>query len=196
MALWRSEESGVINWIRLQQAPTTSLCGRIRQCHQPPCSLLAHFTLASGYGFSTPIPRLRLCVNLSEVTRAEILLWPWSAAGGSVRTVLFENRTDKPAVWSGGVSTGQSDNYTGPLLNLIQRNLPQSNVTWPNKSNLVTVTVFGNLYEEINTVAVPGGASVLLSVSWVRESDWQGGHRGNTLKTHDVIIMRCTVTSL
>ena len=33
----------------------------------------------------------------------------------------------------------------GPL---IKRNLPQSNVTGPNKSYVVTVTVFGNLYEE------------------------------------------------
>ena len=29
-------------------------------------------------------------------------------------------------------------NNTGPSLNLIQRNVPQSNVTWPNKSNVVT----------------------------------------------------------
>ena len=56
--------------------------------------------------------------------------------------------TDKPAVCIKGVSIRQSDNCTGPSLNLIKRNVPQSNVTEPNNSNVVTVTVFGNLGEE------------------------------------------------
>ena len=47
-----------------------------------------------------------------------------------------------------GVTVGQSDNCTGPSLTYIKINVPQSNITWPNKSNIVTVTVFGNLYEE------------------------------------------------
>ena len=37
-------------------------------------------------------------------------------------------------------------------------------MTGPNKSNVVTVTVFGNLYEEKNTSDIRGEASVLLSV--------------------------------
>ena len=45
----------------------------------------------------------------------------------------------------------QSDDCTGPSLNLINRTVPQSNVTEPNKSNVVTVTVFGNLCVEKDT---------------------------------------------
>ena len=33
----------------------------------------------------------------------------------------------------------------GPSLKLIKRNYPQSNVTWPNKRDVATVTVFGNI---------------------------------------------------
>ena len=58
-----------------------------------------------------------------------------------------------------GVSIGLSVNYTGLLLNLIKRNVPQSSVTEPNKGNVVTVTVFGK--EETNTIAVRGEATVL-----------------------------------
>ena len=47
-----------------------------------------------------------------------------------------------------GVLIVQSDNYTGPSLNLIKRNFPQSNATRLNKNNLEIVTVFGSLYEE------------------------------------------------
>ena len=54
--------------------------------------------------------------------------------------------------YGGGVV--QSDDRTGPSLNLINRNVPQSNVTEPNKSNVVTVTVFGNLYEEKDTTDI------------------------------------------
>ena len=54
---------------------------------------------------------------------------------------------DKPAACIEGVSIGPSDNYAGPSLNLIQRNVPQSNITWSD-SKVVTVTVFSNLYEE------------------------------------------------
>ena len=55
---------------------------------------------------------------------------------------------DKPAARSRGLLIWQSDTCTSPSINLIKRNFPQSNVTWPNKSNIVTVTFFGNLYEE------------------------------------------------
>ena len=55
--------------------------------------------------------------------------------------------TGKPAVQSAGMLIVQSDNDTGPSLNLIKRNFPQSSITWPNNSNVVTVTVFGSLYE-------------------------------------------------
>ena len=50
---------------------------------------------------------------------------------------------DKPASRIEGVSIGWSVNCTGPSLNLIQRNVPQSNVTCPNKINVVIV--FGNI---------------------------------------------------
>ena len=70
-------------------------------------------------------------------------------------------------VWGGklaarieGVFIEQSNNYTGPSLNKIKRNVPQSNTTGPNNRNVVTVTVFGNLYKEKNTAAV----AVLLPV--------------------------------
>ena len=58
----------------------------------------------------------------------------------------------------------QTLNYTGSSLNLIQRNVPQSNVTGPNKSNVVTVTFLINLYEEKNSADIRGEGSVLLPV--------------------------------
>ena len=58
------------------------------------------------------------------------------------RGVIICSGTDTP------LEVVQSDNCTGPSLNLIKRNFPQSNVTWPNKGNVVTVTVFDNLYEK------------------------------------------------
>ena len=72
---------------------------------------------------------------------------------------------DKPAARIEGVSIGQSDNYTLTHYsrNLIKRNVPQSNVTWSNKSNVVTVIVFGNLYEAKKSPwrsAFPTGTSV------------------------------------
>ena len=36
---------------------------------------VAPFTLAFGWSFNTPIPCLRLSVNLSEAARGEISLW-------------------------------------------------------------------------------------------------------------------------
>ena len=52
---------------------------------------------------------------------------------------------DKPAarralVWIWWCS--QSDNYTGPSLNKIKRNVPQSKVTGPNNSNMLTCSVW------------------------------------------------------
>ena len=43
-----------------------------------------------------------------------------------------------------GVSIWWSVNCTDPSLNLVQRNVSQSNVTEPNEGNVVTVTVFDN----------------------------------------------------
>ena len=57
---------------------------------------------------------------------------------------------DEPAAHMEGVS----DDCTGPLIILINRNVPQSNVTEANKSNVVTVTVFGDLYEEKDTTDI------------------------------------------
>ena len=65
---------------------------------------------------------------------------------------------------SGGVLIGQFDNYTGPFNSLNKENVPQSNVTRPDKSNVVTVTVFGNLYEEQNTADIPGEVSVQVAL--------------------------------
>ena len=61
-----------------------------------------------------------------------------SAAGASIRSTK-PVWTDEPDSGIEGASIGESDNCTGPLFNLIERNFPQSNVTWPNKSNVVTV---------------------------------------------------------
>ena len=55
--------------------------------------LVAPFRLTFGRGFSTPIPRLRLSVNLSEAARGEISLRPCYASGGSLRAILLENWT-------------------------------------------------------------------------------------------------------
>ena len=63
---------------------------------------------------------------------------------------------DKLASRIEGVLVGRSVNYTGPSLNLIQRNVVVVNV--------VTVTVFGNLNEAQNTTDIREEASVLLSV--------------------------------
>ena len=49
--------------------------------------------------------------------------------------------TYKPALRIWGRVDRTVVNYAGPSLNLIQRNIPQSNVTWPNKSNVATVTI-------------------------------------------------------
>ena len=68
---------------------------------------------------------------------------------------------EEPAARIEGVSIVQSDNYTGPSLNLSKRNVPQSSIEEPNKSNAVTVTVFGNSCEAKHTAAVHGEASVL-----------------------------------
>ena len=84
--------------------------------------------------------------------------------GGSVRGAVLVNRTSvnrqTNCAYPGCVGL-MCDNYTGPSRNKIKRNVPQRNVTWPNKSNVMTVTVFGNLYEEKDTTDIRGEASVL-----------------------------------
>ena len=125
------------------------------QC-SPQCSTLTPFTMPFACWDPAPILRILLCVKVSDTARGEILHRLWSASGGSIRADYWWN--------GGGVSAWQSDNCTGPSLNSIKRNVPQSNITWPIKSNIVTATVFGNLYEEKNRTDRCGEVSVLLSV--------------------------------
>ena len=65
---------------------------------------------------------------------------------------------DKPLAQSRGVSAWQCSQWT---VNKIQRNVPQSNVICPNQTS-VTVTVFGNLYEQTNTTVIRGDTSPVL----------------------------------
>ena len=96
--------------------------------------------------------KCKLTVLLFFISYSNSTLWD----GG--RPVLQSQTVSSPihsAVWMPGsctnspplegVSIVQSDNCTGPSLNLIQRHVPQSSVTGPNDSNVVTGTVFGNL---------------------------------------------------
>lgn len=46
----------------------------------------------------------------------------------------------------------------------IKRNVPQSNFTEPNNSNVITGRVFGNLYEDRNAAVIRGEVSDMLSV--------------------------------
>ena len=59
-----------------------------------------------------------------------------------------------------------SDNLTVPPLKKIQGNVPQSNVTGPNNSNVVSVHVSGNLYEE-KKVAVKCGELSGVWIFWI-----------------------------
>ena len=98
---------------------------------------VASFTLLFGCRDPALIPRCHLCVNLLEAARGEILLRRWSASGGSIRGKLLCTEPvamDEPAVCIQGVSIWrvESGNNTGPSLNLIKRNVPQSNLTEPN----------------------------------------------------------------
>ena len=169
---------------------------------------VAPFTLVFGCSFSMPIPRLRLSVNLSEAARGEIslLILPWYYRDGSAPYYWWTKTasTDKPVAWSGRCVDPTSVNYTGPSLNLIQRNVPQSNVTWSNNSNVVTVTVtvwqlvWGKKYSRymwrsVRPPACPTDSSLhfcpenrLCPCKWVRLT-------GGTLGKHtDVIIMMRT----
>ena len=105
---------------------------------------VAPYTLLFACGDSAPILCLLVCVKVSDAARGEISLRCWSASGGSIRAVLLAT---EPVARSWGVSIVQSDNYTGPSLHLIKRNFPQSNVAWPKKRCVVTVTVLVSLYE-------------------------------------------------
>ena len=64
--------------------------------------------------------------------------------------LLWDSSPIYTAVWMRGscANSPPLDNNTGPSLHLIMRNVPQSDVTELNWSNVVTVTVFGNSYEE------------------------------------------------
>ena len=97
---------------------------------------VAPFTLPFACRHPVSILHILLCVKASDAARDEISLRHWSASGGSVRAVLLANQT----------SVNGSQWRRARL---------------HDKSNVVTVTVFGNLYEEKNTTAVGGEASVL-----------------------------------
>ena len=116
------------------------------------CVTLAPFTLAFGCGFSTPNPtrasqweslgrRRGLKFRSSADPPLEVVPGPYYWRTEPVWM-------DKPASRIEGDSIGWSINYTGSSLNLIQRNVQQSKVTCPNNSNVVTVTVCGNLHKE------------------------------------------------
>ena len=94
------------------------------------------------------------------------------------------------AEWMEGMSIGWSVNCTGPSFNLIKRNVPQSTITEANDGKIVTVTVavFGNLYEEKNTAAVCGEASVLLSV--LPEKQRLSPAKNAETLTHQVFVMK------
>ena len=62
-------------------------------------------------------------------------------------------------------AVGRLGGMWGPLLNLINRNVPQSNVTEPNKSNVVIVTVFGKFYEEKDTTDTVDEKKISATVS-------------------------------
>ena len=65
-----------------------------------------------------------------------------------------------PMAWINKIHNGAKTKYTDRCR--LQMVYGQFNVTWPNKSNIVTVV--GNFYEEKNTAVVGGAASVLLPV--------------------------------
>ena len=100
------------------------------------------------------ILRLHLCV---KVSKAAVKFCSGTATPVEVVSLVQYWRTIP--VWTKrlmscikGVSVWQSDNYTGPSPNKIK--CPKCNVTGPNNSNVVTVTVFGNLYEGKNTTVI------------------------------------------
>ena len=77
----------------------------------------------------------------------------------------------------------QSDNCTGH-----RRNVPQSNITWPNKRNVVIVTVFGNLYEENNKreSVLPHVLPTLRHISGQKTAS----DNSNKTLTHQVFVMK------
>ena len=85
------------------------------------CLSLAPFTLLCACGDPAPILRILLCVKVSDAVSGEISLRCWSAL--EVVSVPYCWRTgsvwmDKLVARSGGVPIVQSDNCTGPSLNL------------------------------------------------------------------------------
>ena len=106
--------------------------------------LVVPFTLPFACGDPASIPSILLCVKVSDAVRVKFHSGadpPLETVSGPYYWWTEPVWTDKPAAWSGGVSIIQFDNW----LKLIKRNFAQSNITWPNKSNVVTVTVFANL---------------------------------------------------
>ena len=68
-----------------------------------------------------------------------------------------------------------------------QLNFPQSNVTEPNNSNVVAVTVSGNLYEEKNTTDIRREASVLPTLRHI--SAWKSASVTGKTLTYRVFMM-------
>ena len=92
--------------------------------------------------------------KVSYEARGEISRWLSCASRGSIR-----------GAEQGRVSwCSQSDTLTNRSLNNLKRNDPQSNISGPNNSSVVTGSVFGSLYEEKNTTVIHGEVSVTPSV--------------------------------
>ena len=132
------------------KAPSAEV--RVFRCSSVMTPVRALLVVPRGTGIITaaPITLQFACRDPAAIIR--ILLWKFQRRQG----VKFCSGTDPflevvsgPRYWwtaarSRGMSIAQSDNW----LKLMKRNFPQSIVTWPNKSNVVAVTVFGNLDEE------------------------------------------------
>ena len=110
------------------------------------------FTLAFGCSFSMAIPRLRLSVSLLKFRSCPDP--PLEVVSGPYYWRTKPVWTYKPALRIGGVSIWRSVNYTGPSLNVIQRNVPQSNVIWPKKISLVTLSLTPYMRKKIPRIYV------------------------------------------
>lgn len=121
---------------------------------------VAPFTLTFEWGDPASIFRFLVCVKVSD-DRSSTGTQYWGS--GPVWMV-------KAVVQSGVVSVWWCGNYICPSLNKIKRKVPQSNVTGPNISNVVTGSVFFNLYKEKNTAVILWKVSVILSECIPRNS--------------------------
>ena len=116
----------------------------VRLCEYCNFFSLALFTLPFACRDTAPVLRTLLCVKVSDAEKGEILLQRWSVSGGSIRAALLVNC---PSVnkWPGGAEQGRVC-----LTSLITTQVLHSTkykATLQDQTK-VTVTVFGNLYEE------------------------------------------------